>query len=73
MKVKHEAVSFSYGYDIPEEMCYNSTKQSDGLDCGVVPFDSAVINGKGLLSLTVASFNGVWRCFVCVTRFSYLL
>jgi FtsP/CotA-like multicopper oxidase with cupredoxin domain len=27
--------------------CYNSTKQSDGLDCGVTPFASAVINGKG--------------------------
>ena len=47
MKVYHESVSFSYGYDIPDEMCYQSTKQVDGLDCGVTPFYSAVINGRG--------------------------
>ena len=48
MKVKHEGVRFSHGYDIPDEMCYNSTKQADGLDSGVVPFDSGVFNGKGM-------------------------
>nr|UCK81628.1 laccase-1 [Arenicola marina] len=45
--VRREAVSFSYGFGVDKEMCFNSTKQADGVDCGVIPFVSGVINGKG--------------------------
>ncbi|ELU15956.1 hypothetical protein CAPTEDRAFT_193609 [Capitella teleta] len=44
--VRREAVSYSYGFD--NAPCYTSTKQADGLDCGVTPFTSALINGKGV-------------------------
>ena len=48
LKIRQEAVSFMYGFDIPLRDCYNSTKQADGLDSGVVPFQAATINGKGI-------------------------
>ncbi len=37
--------SYAHGWD--SDFCFNSTKQGDGLDCGVAPFYSAIINGKG--------------------------
>ena len=38
--------SFAYGYE-KTDTCFDSTKQADGLDSGITPFTSAIINGKG--------------------------
>ena len=37
--------SYPFGYD--NDVCFHSTKQADGMDCGVFPYSSGLINGKG--------------------------
>ena len=37
--------SYPFGYG--GAYCFNSTKQGDGMDCGVFPYMSGLINGKG--------------------------
>ena len=63
--------SFLYGYD--NEACFDSTKQADGLDNGVIPFPSAIINGKGkvkpeLYNQIVAK---VCICVICECNLAY--
>ena len=38
---------YSY-HGMRDTECYLATKTADGIDLGIVPFESALINGRGL-------------------------
>ena len=47
------------GFDIPSEQCFNSTKAPDGMDAGVVPFQSGLINGNGKMHIISTLFESL--------------
>ncbi|CAH1789304.1 unnamed protein product, partial [Owenia fusiformis] len=53
--LKFDDVSFATGFDNPH--CFNSSKQVDGSDAGVLPFEAGIINGKGSLHITQPGNN----------------